>query len=85
MKQPTALQLNSRRRCPRGQFFRKYLGGEFNGRTESVPMFVREPKLKTIVQKPLWDGLKLIANNSYRLAEPAQKPTNGATYIYEAL
>lgn len=71
-------------RKPRGQYFRLFCGGEFDNRTESVPIFPKAT-LKTIVQKPLWNGIHLVANNSYKLAEPATKPQNGATYIYVAL
>lgn len=80
--------LKPRRRRPTGEFYRLYHGGEFDGVKERVPIFNKEPKLKTEIDKRTWyhTGQEWkYESNSYRLSEPSQRPTKGATYIYQAV
>jgi len=69
------------RRC-KGQYFRQFISGIMDGRIENCPYYARD-LVKTEIDKSLWENARVKTSNIYRLTEPALKPVDGATYLYE--
>ncbi len=75
--------LCKRYRPARHYHFRLYLGGEFDGLKEQVPMSTKTAGIRPVIRKQEWRGERLMYNHEYTLSEPVTRAATGATYIYQ--